>query len=94
MPLIIKTYNLATGVQNTDHSGYHHTITVASLLAIQAHMKNDFSRLSEAFSKLVQSEYGRSTWLLTYWSKDLLFSVEARKRWVAPDLRALPFPVS
>ena len=30
MPRIIKAYNLATGVKNTDHSGYHHTITAVS----------------------------------------------------------------
>ena len=33
MPLIIRSYNEATGVRNTESEGYHHTITTASLLA-------------------------------------------------------------
>jgi len=32
MPKIIQAYNEATGVQNTDTGGYHHTITIVSLL--------------------------------------------------------------
>jgi len=91
MPRIIKAYNEATGVKNTDHSGYHHTITIASLMAVKAHMGGGLSSLSEAFFKLVQSDYGKSTWLLSYWSKDVLFSVEARKTWVEPNLSTLPF---
>ena len=33
MPKLIRAYNLATGVANTDTSGYHETITLASLRA-------------------------------------------------------------
>jgi hypothetical protein len=40
---------------------------------------------------LLATEWGRSDWLLTYWSKSLLFSVAARRAWVEPDLRPLPF---
>jgi hypothetical protein len=29
--------------------------------------------------------------LLAYWSRPLLFSAEARRTWVDPDLRPLPF---
>lgn len=91
MPHIIKAYNEATGVQNTDHEGYHHTITIASLLAAQSVMNEGFSSLSGTLDELLNAEYGQSKWLLSYWSKDLLFSVKARKLWVGPDLRKLPF---
>ncbi len=36
MPGIIRAYNEATGVMNTDHAGYHETITQASLRAARA----------------------------------------------------------
>ncbi|MEP1230552.1 MAG: hypothetical protein ABJG88_07735 [Litorimonas sp.] len=91
MPRIIKAYNEATGVQNTDHEGYHHTITMASLLAAKAVINEGSSSLSESFHRLLNSKYGKSRWVLSYWSKDLLFSVEARKSWLEPDLKKLPF---
>ena len=91
MPHIIKAYNEATGVKNTDHEGYHHTITIASLLAAQSVMNEGASSLSGTLNTLLNAEYGQSKWLLSYWSKDLLFSVKARKLWVEPDLKKLPF---
>jgi hypothetical protein len=42
-------------------------------------------------NELLAGEYGRSDWLLSYWSKPLLFSVAARRAWVEPDLKPLPF---
>src|SRR6185503_10805537 len=36
MPALIRAYNEATGVPNTDTGGYHETITVASLRAAHA----------------------------------------------------------
>lgn len=91
MPQIIKDYNEATGVRNTDHEGYHHTITIASLLATKAIMNEGGPSLSGALNKILASKYGESKWPLAYWSKELLFSVEARKAWVEPNLKKLPF---
>jgi hypothetical protein len=92
MPGLIRAYNEATGVPNTDTSGYHETITLGSLRAARAwlHARTD-RMLHEALDELLASEYGRSDWLLRFWSKPLLFSVAARKTWVEPDLRPLPF---
>jgi len=36
MPKLIRAYNAATGVPNTDSSGYHETITLGSLRAARA----------------------------------------------------------
>jgi hypothetical protein len=92
MPALIRAYNEATGVPNTDTGGYHETITLASLRATGAWLtaRPDMA-LHEALNELLASEYGRSGWLLTYWSRPVLFSVEARRAWVNPDLRPLPF---
>jgi len=35
---------------------------------------------------------GRPDWPLAYWSKSVLFSAEARRGWVEPDLAAFPYP--
>lgn len=92
MPRLIRAYNEATGVANTDSSGYHETITLASLLAARAWLHaRPHKALHESLVELLASSYGRSDWLLAHWSRPLLFSVEARRSWVAPDLAPLPF---
>ena len=92
MPGFIRAYNEATGVANTDTDGYHETITQASLRAARDFMLRHPGRsLSATCNALMVSPLGRSDWPLKYWSRGLLFSVEARKVWVQPDLRPLPF---
>jgi hypothetical protein len=92
MPDLIRAYNEATGTPNTDSGGYHETITVASLRAARAWLaKRAGMPLHEAHGELMKSTYGRSDWLLEYWSRPVLFSVMARRHWVEPDLRPLPF---
>jgi hypothetical protein len=92
MPTVIRGYNDATGTRNTDTTGYHETITQASIRVARAFLANrpDKGRAA-ALSELLASPFGRSDWLLAYYSRDLLFSVEARRKWVEPDLSALPF---
>ena len=92
MPGLIRAYNEATGVHNTDTTGYHETITLASLRAAGAWLRGRAGMpLYEALNELLATEYGRSEWLLGYWTKPVLFSVAARKAWVNPDRRELPF---
>lgn len=91
MPEMIRAYNISTGVENTDTAGYHDTITHASIHAAQAVLAACGDRpLHEVVDVLMETELGRSDWLLTYWSRDRLFSVEARRGWVAPDIQPLP----
>ena len=91
-PAYIRAYNEATGVANTATSGYHETITVASLRAARAWLAaRPAMPLHEAVQSLLASELGRSDWLFRYWSRDTLFSGAARRSWIEPDLRALPF---
>ena len=92
MPGLIRAYNLATGVENTDSSGYHETITLASLRAARDWLdKRPEKPLHEVLNELLASRYGRSDWLLEYWSKPVLFSAMARRAWIDPDLKPLPF---
>lgn len=92
MPDLIRAYNEATGVSNTDSSGYHETITIASLRAARAWlMARPHESLHAALNELLTHNLGGSDWLLAYWSRPLLFSVAARRAWVEPDLKPLPF---
>ncbi|MBB2174913.1 hypothetical protein HLH21_03095 [Gluconacetobacter johannae] len=92
MPGLIRAYNLALGGTNTDSSGYHETITQASIRAARAMLAEHPSRpLPAICAALMASPFGRSDWLLTYWTRPVLFSVAARREWCAPDIRDLPF---
>ena len=92
MPSFIRAYNEATGVSNTDTSGYHETITLASLRAARAWLADRPGvPLHTVLSELLASPLGRSDWLLAYWSRPVLFSVAARRAWVEPDVSPLPF---
>jgi hypothetical protein len=75
-------------VSNTDTEGYHETITLASLAAARAVLAIQPAGrpLHEVASALMEGPLGRSSWLLTYWSKARLFSPEARRGWVDADL--------
>ncbi|MEM9937267.1 MAG: hypothetical protein AAF768_00335 [Pseudomonadota bacterium] len=92
MPSTILAYNEATGVPNTDREGYHETITLASLRMAERHLRThcEAARLGHVLSTLMDGPLGHSGWLLTYWSRPVLFSVAARRRWVGPDLQKLP----
>ena len=92
MPALIRAYNEACGVANTDTGGYHETITVASLRAASAWLEERKDvPLHASLAQFLAREFGRSDWLLEYWSKPVLFSATARRAWVDPDRRPLPF---
>jgi hypothetical protein len=93
MPELIRAYNEATGVPNTDSDGYHETITLASLRAARAMLALHWSEepLSGIANALMASPLGRSDWVLTYWTRELLFSPRARREWVPSNLKAFPF---
>ena len=93
MPGLIRAYNQATGVENTDTAGYHETITQASLRAAAALLAaHPDHPLHEVVDALMDGPLGRSDWLLAHWSRERLFSVEARRGWLDPDLEPLPYP--
>lgn len=95
MPGLIAAYNEATDTPNTDTGGYHHTITVASIGAASAFLGRYRVNhpLHEVVDDLMASPLGAPGWLLDYWSKGRLFSIEARRGWVAPDIQAFPHGV-
>jgi hypothetical protein len=93
MPDLIRAYNESVGTMNTDTTGYHETITQASLRAARHVMDGHEADtpLPVVLAALMASDFGRSDWLLVYWTRERLFTLEARRGWVEPDLQALPF---
>ena len=92
MPRLIRAYNEATGTPNTDAGGYHETITQASLRAAREVLRvHEGAGLARVLEALMAREFGASGWLMAYWRRETLFSVEARRAWVEPDVQMLPF---
>lgn len=75
----IRAYNDSTGVANTDTGGYHETLTAYYVGAVEA---LDLVTLD----RLVAHPSCSRTAPLDHWSRARLFSVEARRAWVPPDL--------
>jgi len=94
MPGLIRRYNENTGGTKTDTSGYHETITQASLRAARAWLAEAprDAPVCATLDRLLASPLGRSSWLAEFWSKERLMSVEARRGWVEPDLAPFAYP--
>ena len=93
MPRLIRAYNESVGRTNDDSGGYHETVTQASLRALRGVLDANSADMPiyQIVNALMASSLGNPNWLLEYWSRDLLMSVEARREWREPDLKALPF---
>jgi hypothetical protein len=89
---IIRRFNESVGGVNSDTEGYHETITRAFLHGVRLFLSEaDTSEpLHELINGLLMSPMGRRDWPLRFYSRELLFSVEARRHFVEPDVAALP----
>jgi hypothetical protein len=91
LPGIIRGYNESVGGVNDDAQGYHDTITRAYLRGIRLFLSEADRRapIHALVNDVLHSPMGKRDWPLRFWSKDRLFSVEARRGWVEPDLAAM-----
>ena len=92
LPGFIRSYNESVGGVNSDTEGYHETITRVFLHGVRLFLSEaDFAEpLHELVNELLLSPIGRRGWPLRFYSRERLFSVEARGEFVRPDLAALP----
>ncbi len=92
MPDMIRRYNESVGGVNSDSSGYHETITQASLHMARSLLTGlpDDVTPAVAYAALMASPLGDKDWLFTYWSRNVLMASPARLAWVEPDLTPLP----
>ena len=91
LPGIIRRYNESVGGINDDHQGYHETITQTYLAAIRTHCAAlaAGAPLVDAVNSLLQSPTGSRDYPLTLYSRERLFSVSARRGWIAPDIASV-----
>lgn len=84
---IISRYNESVGGINDESQGYHHSITCCFLAAVRDHAAETAGmELAARANALLLSERGGRGWPLGLYSRERLFSVEARLSYVAPDL--------
>ena len=92
LPGLIRRYNESVGGVNSDTEGYHDTITRAYLHGIRLFLSeaDTSGAIHELVNDLLHSPMGKREWPLRFWSRECLFSVEARRGFVPPNLAALP----
>ena len=92
LPGIIRRFNESVGGVNSDTEGYHDSITRAFLRGVRLFLDEaDASApLHELVNELLMSPMGRRDWPLRFYSRELLFSVEARRNFIEPDVAAFP----
>lgn len=87
LPNIIRSYNESVGGVNDDAQGYHETLTQFYISTVKAHHGEQAELdLLESVNLLLRSHRGKRDWPLRFYSKDVLFSVKARRELVPPDL--------
>ena len=89
---IISRYNESVGGVNDDRGGYHDTITRCYLAGVRTHLacRPAGERLADSVNALLASPAGGRDWPLHFYSRARLFSVAARRGYLAPDLAPLP----
>ena len=92
LPGIIRSYNESVGGVNSDSEGYHETITRVFLHGVRLFLAeaDTSDPLHELVNELLLSPIGKRDWPLRFYSPARLFSVEARRSFLAPDIAALP----
>ncbi len=88
---IIRRFNESVGGVNDDHGGYHDSITRAYVAGVRLFLSETAeTELAARVNALLRSDVGRRDWPLRFYSRELLFSVPARRAFVEPDLAPLP----
>jgi len=96
LPDIIRTFNESVGGVNDDTQGYHETLTQLYVAGLRvwlasagAHAARD---LAARVNAALAAPIGHRDWPLSLYSRERLFSVEARRGRIDPDLG--PWPVA
>jgi hypothetical protein len=78
----IRRYNLSQG----NLTGYHETVTLAWIEVIERFLVDrDHARPVADLARELLTACGDKAYLFRFYSRDLLLSDEARRRWVPPD---------
>lgn len=86
----IKAYNLAVGTPNTDSSGYHETLTIFWMLTTKVFILDKAHlSLEQKIIHFLKSDFASKHYPLIFYSREVLFSKEARKKWIDGDKQTL-----
>ncbi len=86
----IIAYNESVGTPNTDSSGYHETLTIFWMRFTKNFLANHPQPTVEAAcNAFLNSGQAIAVLPMEYYSKERLFSVQARREWVPGDLQEL-----
>lgn len=88
----IRRYNRANGILRTAKGGYHETMTLFWLAITRRFLSCAGSEgsFADRLNDLVRTYSGRKDLFLEYYSRERIFSWEARLNWVEPDVKPLP----
>ncbi len=90
MRVCVKRFNEAVGGKNTETSGYHETLTVFWIATLRQLQRELQPASRSEFAHAAVEAYGRrSDFFKEFYSFDVVASTQARREWVAPDLRTL-----
>lgn len=86
----IRAFNESVGGVNSETAGYHETITRLYVGEIH-HAMQSLPKLTAAQRRdhVLTSPLAESSWPMHHYSRERLFSVDARRAWMAPDLAPL-----
>ncbi|MEQ1688013.1 MAG: hypothetical protein ABL874_05525 [Sphingopyxis sp.] len=92
LPGTIRRYNESVGGVNDDTQGYHETLTQLYIAGVRAWLCGDHlpATLVDRVNALLASPIGERSWPLTLYSHQRLFSLNARRALVPPDLGEWP----
>ncbi len=92
LPDIIRSYNVSVGGVNDATQGYHETLTQLYIAGVRAWLADNPVResLSDTVNAALASPIGQREWPLTFYSREMLFSVAARRALAMPDIGEWP----
>lgn len=89
LPGLIRRYNESVGGVNDATQGYHETITQLFIRTLKRALAAGEGRgLAERVNAILLAPEGRRDWPMRFYSRERLFSKQARLSWVEPDLAA------
>jgi hypothetical protein len=87
LPSIIRAYNEGVGAVNDDTQGYHETLTQLYIRGTRLFLAECAeTALVAKVNALLANPIADRSWPLRFYTRDLLFSVAARRDWVEPDV--------
>lgn len=82
--------NESHGVINDEHNGYHESITRFWMTFANVYISSlDKITPDTTCNLFLKSDYTGVDFPLEFYSRDSLFSVEARLNWISPDLKEI-----